>query len=41
MLVDAKVAVAPGPKAYPSGDRGLAATHKDPLNADLLAFIKG
>lgn len=28
-------------KVYPGGDHGLAATHKDQLNADLLAFIKG
>ena len=28
-------------KVYPGGDHGLAATHKDLLNADLLAFIKG
>jgi len=27
-------------KIYPGGDHGLAATHKDQLNADLLAFIK-
>ncbi|HJQ60396.1 MAG TPA: alpha/beta hydrolase [Vineibacter sp.] len=26
---------------YPGGDHGLAATHKDRLNADLLAFAKG
>ncbi len=26
---------------YPGGDHGLAATHKDKLNADLLAFAKG
>ncbi|WGF88726.1 alpha/beta fold hydrolase [Marinivivus vitaminiproducens] len=28
-------------KEYPGGDHGLAATHKDQLNADLLAFIQG
>jgi non-heme chloroperoxidase len=28
-------------KVYPGGDHGLAATHKDQLNADLLAFIRG
>jgi non-heme chloroperoxidase len=28
-------------KVYPGGDHGLAATHKDQLNADLLAFVKG
>ena len=28
-------------KVYPGGDHGLAATHTDQLNADLLAFIKG
>jgi len=28
-------------KVYPGGDHGLAATHKDELNADLLAFIRG
>jgi len=27
-------------KVYPGGDHGLAATHKDQLNADLLAFVK-
>ncbi len=28
-------------KVYKGGDHGLAATHKDQLNADLLAFVKG
>jgi non-heme chloroperoxidase len=28
-------------KIYPGGDHGLAATHKDQLNVDLLAFAKG
>ena len=28
-------------KVYQGGDHGLAATHKDQLNADLLAFVKG
>jgi non-heme chloroperoxidase len=28
-------------KIYPGGDHGLAATHKDQLNADLLAFARG
>lgn len=28
-------------KVYPGGSHGLAVTHKDELNADLLAFIKG
>ena len=28
-------------KVYPGGDHGLAATHKDQLNADLLGFIRG
>jgi non-heme chloroperoxidase len=28
-------------KVYPGGDHGLAATHKDQLNADLLEFIMG
>ncbi len=28
-------------KVYPGGPHGLADTHKDELNADLLAFIKG
>ena len=28
-------------KVYPGGGHGLAVTHKDQLNADLLAFIKG
>jgi len=28
-------------KVYPGGSHGLAVTHKDQLNADLLAFIKG
>lgn len=28
-------------KVYAGGDHGLAATHKDQLNADLLAFTKG
>ncbi len=28
-------------KIYKGGDHGLAATHKDQLNADLLAFVKG
>jgi non-heme chloroperoxidase len=27
-------------KVYPGGDHGLAATHKDQINADLLAFVK-
>jgi non-heme chloroperoxidase len=27
-------------KVYPGGDHGLAVTHQDQLNADLLAFIK-
>jgi non-heme chloroperoxidase len=27
-------------KVYPGGDHGLASTHKDQLNADLLTFIK-
>jgi non-heme chloroperoxidase len=27
-------------KVYPGGDHGLAVTHKDQLNADLLAFVK-
>jgi non-heme chloroperoxidase len=27
-------------KIYPGGSHGLADTHKDKLNADLLAFIK-
>jgi hypothetical protein len=26
-------------KVYPGGPRGLAYTHKDQLNADLLAFL--
>ena len=28
-------------KVYPGGPHGLAVTHKDQLNADLLAFVKG
>jgi non-heme chloroperoxidase len=28
-------------KVYPRGPHGLAVTHKDQLNADLLAFIRG
>ena len=28
-------------KVYPGAPHGLATTHKDQLNADLLAFIKG
>ncbi len=28
-------------KTYPGGPHGLADTHKDRLNADLLAFLKG
>ena len=28
-------------KEYPGAPHGLAATHKDRLNADLLAFIQG
>ena len=28
-------------KIYPGGDHGLAATHKEQLNADLLAFARG
>lgn len=28
-------------KVYPGGDHGLAQTHKDELNADLLAFARG
>ena len=28
-------------KVYKGGDHGLATTHKDQLNADLLAFVKG
>jgi non-heme chloroperoxidase len=28
-------------KIYPGGDHGVAATHADQLNADLLAFIRG
>jgi non-heme chloroperoxidase len=28
-------------KIYPGAPHGLAATHKDQLNADLLAFFKG
>jgi non-heme chloroperoxidase len=28
-------------KIYPGGPHGLAETHKDKLNTDLLAFIKG
>ena len=27
-------------KIYPGGSHGLADTHKDQLNADLLAFLK-
>jgi non-heme chloroperoxidase len=27
-------------KVYPGGSHGLADTHKDQLNADLLAFLK-
>ena len=27
-------------KVYPGGDHGLGATHKDQLNADLLAFVE-
>jgi len=27
-------------KVYPGGPHGLTVTHKDELNADLLAFIK-
>jgi non-heme chloroperoxidase len=28
-------------KIYPGGSHGLADTHKDELNADLLAFLRG
>jgi hypothetical protein len=28
-------------RIYPGGDHGLASTHKDQLNGDLLAFIRG
>jgi non-heme chloroperoxidase len=28
-------------KVYPGAPQGLATTHKDQLNADLLAFIQG
>jgi non-heme chloroperoxidase len=28
-------------KVYPGAPHGLATTHKDQLNADLLAFIQG
>jgi non-heme chloroperoxidase len=27
-------------KVYPGGDHGLTTTHKDAINADLLAFLK-
>jgi pimeloyl-ACP methyl ester carboxylesterase len=27
-------------EVYPGGDHGLAATHKDQLNAELLAFVR-
>jgi non-heme chloroperoxidase len=40
-LLAAKIVTGAVLKIYPGGDHGLCATHKDRVNADLLAFVRG
>jgi pimeloyl-ACP methyl ester carboxylesterase len=40
-MLSSKLVKGPTLKVYPGFDYGMCATHKDEINADLLAFIQG